>query len=82
MEVMDTLTPREKKVLELRFGILDGRTRTLEEVGKEVQRHPRAHPPDRGQGPAQAAPPQPQQETAGLPELTCGKQFFAEFFSA
>ena len=32
---MDTLTPREKKVLELRFGILDGRTRTLEEVGKE-----------------------------------------------
>ncbi len=35
MEVLDTLTPREKKVLELRFGILDGRTRTLEEVGKE-----------------------------------------------
>ena len=36
MEVLDTLTPREKKVLELRFGIVDGRTRTLEEVGKEV----------------------------------------------
>ena len=35
MTVLDTLTPREKKVLELRFGILDGRTRTLEEVGKE-----------------------------------------------
>ena len=35
MEVLDTLTPREKKVLELRFGIVDGRTRTLEEVGKE-----------------------------------------------
>ena len=35
MEVLDTLTPREKKVLELRFGIEDGRTRTLEEVGKE-----------------------------------------------
>ena len=35
MEVLDTLTPREKKVLELRFGIIDGRTRTLEEVGKE-----------------------------------------------
>ena len=34
-EVLDTLAPREKKVLELRFGILDGRTRTLEEVGKE-----------------------------------------------
>ena len=35
MEVLDTLTPREKKVLELRFGLADGRTRTLEEVGKE-----------------------------------------------
>ena len=35
MEVLDTLTTREKKVLELRFGIVDGRTRTLEEVGKE-----------------------------------------------
>ena len=35
MEVLDTLTPREKKVLELRFGIVDGRTCTLEEVGKE-----------------------------------------------
>ena len=30
-----TLTPREEKVLKLRFGIEDGRTRTLEEVGKE-----------------------------------------------
>ena len=35
MTVLDTLTPREKKVLELRFGIVDGRTRTLEEVGTE-----------------------------------------------
>ena len=34
-EVLDTLAPREKKVLELRFGIVDGRTCTLEEVGKE-----------------------------------------------
>ncbi len=34
-EVLQTLAPREKKVLELRFGIVDGRTRTLEEVGKE-----------------------------------------------
>ena len=35
MEVLATLTPREEKVLRLRFGIEDGRTRTLEEVGKE-----------------------------------------------
>jgi alkylation response protein AidB-like acyl-CoA dehydrogenase/DNA-directed RNA polymerase specialized sigma subunit len=34
-----------------------------------VQRHPGAHPPDRGQGPAQAAPSQPQQEAQGLSEL-------------
>ncbi len=35
VEVMSTLTPREEKVLRLRFGIEDGRSRTLEEVGKE-----------------------------------------------
>ena len=35
MDVLSTLTPREEKVLKLRFGIEDGRTRTLEEVGKE-----------------------------------------------
>ncbi len=35
MDVLKTLTPREEKVLKLRFGIEDGRTRTLEEVGKE-----------------------------------------------
>jgi RNA polymerase primary sigma factor len=34
-EVLETLNPRERKVLELRFGLRDGRTRTLEEVGKE-----------------------------------------------
>lgn len=34
-EVLDTLNPRERKVLELRFGLKDGRTRTLEEVGKD-----------------------------------------------
>ena len=34
-EVLRTLTPREEKVLRLRFGIEDGRTRTLEEVGRE-----------------------------------------------
>ncbi|AFM01853.1 MULTISPECIES: RNA polymerase sigma factor RpoD [Desulfitobacterium] len=34
-EVLETLTPREEKVLRLRFGLDDGRTRTLEEVGQE-----------------------------------------------
>ena len=35
VDVLATLTPREEKVLKLRFGIEDGRTRTLEEVGRE-----------------------------------------------
>jgi RNA polymerase primary sigma factor len=35
VEVLSTLTPREEKVLRLRFGLEDGRPRTLEEVGKE-----------------------------------------------
>ncbi len=37
MDVLSTLTPREEKVLRLRFGLEDGRTRTLEEVGKEFK---------------------------------------------
>lgn len=35
MEVLATLTPREEEVLRLRFGLKDGRTRTLEEVGRQ-----------------------------------------------
>ena len=37
IEVLETLTPREQKVLRLRFGLDDGRARTLEEVGKEFE---------------------------------------------
>ena len=36
-EVLETLTERERKVLRLRFGLDDGRARTLEEVGKEFK---------------------------------------------
>jgi RNA polymerase primary sigma factor len=35
MDVLASLAPRERKVLELRFGLEDGRSRTLEEVGRE-----------------------------------------------
>jgi RNA polymerase primary sigma factor len=35
MDVLNSLTTRERKVLELRFGLEDGRSRTLEEVGRE-----------------------------------------------
>jgi RNA polymerase primary sigma factor len=36
-EVLSTLTPREQRVLQLRFGLEDGRSRTLEEVWKEFK---------------------------------------------
>ena len=66
VEVLSTLTPREEKVLKLRFGIEDGRTRTLEEVGKEFNvTRERIR-----QIEAQAAPSQPQQKAEGLFELT------------
>jgi RNA polymerase primary sigma factor len=35
-DVLDTLTPRERRVLQLRFGLLDGQQQTLEEVGKRI----------------------------------------------
>ena len=41
----------------------------IPDEGQGVQRHARAHPPDRSQGAAQAPSPQPQQEAQGLPEL-------------
>ena len=37
LQVMQTLTPRENKVLRMRFGFEDGKAHTLEEVGKEFQ---------------------------------------------
>lgn len=36
-EVLDTLSEREKRVIILRYGLIDGRQRTLEEVGEEFQ---------------------------------------------
>ena len=33
-DIIDTLTPRERRVLQLRFSLIDGHQRTLEEVGK------------------------------------------------
>ena len=37
VNALDTLTDRERKVIELRFGLIDGQARTLEEVGKEFK---------------------------------------------
>ena len=60
-KVLATLTPREEKVLRMRFGIGEKSDHTLEEVGPGLRGHARAHPPDRGQGAAQAASPVPKQ---------------------
>ena len=68
-KVLNSLTPREEKVLRLRFGLSDGCEHTLEEVGPGLRRHPRAHPPDRGQGAPQAAPPVALQEAPELPRI-------------
>ena len=72
-DVLDTLTPREEKVLRLRFGLDDGRARTLEEVGQNFG-VTRAHPPDRSQGPAQAAPSEPQPQAQGFLRLIAEDQ--------
>ena len=53
-------------MLKLRFGLEDGRARTLEEVGKRIQGHARTHSPDRGEGTAQAAPSEPFAEAEGF----------------
>ena len=56
-KVLKTLTPREEKVLRMRFGIGE-KTRPHARRGRSGLRgHARAHPPDRGEGAAQAAPP-------------------------
>ncbi len=45
--VLASLPRREREVIEMRYGITGGRSRTLEEVGPRLQHHPRARPPDR-----------------------------------
>ena len=46
-EALENLSYRERRVLELRYGLGGEHPRTLDEVGRHVQRHARAHPPDR-----------------------------------
>ena len=68
--VLKTLSPREEKVLKMRFGLDDGSERTLEEVGQTLLRHPGENPPDRVQGVAQAPPPVAQPEAEGVPSYS------------
>ena len=63
--VLASLTPREERVLRMRFGIGMNTDHTLEEVGQQFSRHPRTHPPDRSQGAAEAEAPEPSQGSCG-----------------
>ena len=53
--VLASLTPREERVLRMRFGIGMNTDHTLEEIGQQFSVAPRASPPDRGQGAAQSS---------------------------
>ena len=52
--ILGALSERERMVLELRYGLDGQQPRTLDEVGRALQRHARAHPPDRAPGPEEA----------------------------
>ena len=71
--VLATLSPREEKVLRMRFGI--GETRQPHARGGRagLRGDARAHPPDRGQGAAQAAPPEPQPAAQELHGVGVGR---------
>ena len=62
--VLASLTPREERVLRMRFGIGMNTDHTLEEVGQQFSRDPRADPADRGEGAPEAEAPEPVTEAA------------------
>ena len=66
-QVLKTLTYREREIIKLRYGLGDGYTYTLEEVGPDLQGHPRAGPPDRGQGGPQTPASRAKPAARGLP---------------
>ena len=69
VEVLGTLTEREQKVLRLRFGLDDGRARTLEEVGKEFNVTRERIRQIEAKALQKAAPSQPQPQVKGLSGL-------------
>ena len=66
-DILDSLTPREAKVLRMRFGIEMSHRPHAGGSRQAVRRHARAHPPDRGQGDPQAQAPEPLGQAAHLP---------------
>ena len=63
---LESLSDREREVLELRFGLKDGKEHTLGRSEPLFQRDPRARAPDRGEGAAEDAAPCTQPGVAGL----------------
>ena len=58
--MLKTLSPREEKIIRLRFGLEDGSEHTLEEVGQNFAVTRETNPADRSQGAAEAAASEPQ----------------------
>ena len=65
--VLASLTPREERIMRMRFGIGMNTDHTLEEVGQQVLGDARAHPPDRGEGAEEAEAPEPIKDAQELP---------------
>jgi DNA-directed RNA polymerase, sigma subunit (sigma70/sigma32) len=65
--VLASLTPREERIVRMRFGIGMNTDHTLEEGRPAVLGDPRAHPPDRGEGAAEAEAPEPVEDSKNLP---------------
>ena len=66
-DILDSLTPREAKVLRMRFGIEMSHRPHARGGRQAVRRHARADPPDRGQGDQEAQAPEPLGQAAHLP---------------
>ena len=69
-DVLGSLTERERKVLELRFGLGDGYVAHAGGSRPAIQGHPRTHPADRSQGAPQNAPSHPPPPSEGFLEIT------------
>ena len=65
-EALGELTDREQEIVRMRFGLDDGQAAHAGRRRQGVRRHPRTHPPDRGQDPGQAAPPDAQPAFEGV----------------
>ena len=66
-EALAELSEREQEVVKMRFGLIDGQAKHARRGRQGVRRHPRAHPPDRGQDPREAPSPTAQPEAQGVP---------------